>query len=619
MTNRDLDHDAPDLDGDTSQNGSEPDPAATSSDAPPSGSEPPANASDLGDEAPPPVPDLADSAPVPPLDPEAAPADDGSDKSASPAVSRRLAPPPKPKGRKSTDSIHDGFDIEPVPVSLEPSVPKPPKSAVPPKPPMRVTADDLRIDQDLDAVVAAAAESESAARGQVEAVPAAAPASVAAVIEASDIEPPPDASPSTEVIEVGAAAPSPVVSGALSKPPPKPISIPDDDVPPKAPEKPKRAVMAMKILSVGVPSLDDEAPPELLDDLEVVADRPSVEPEVEPAEELDESEVAPAAPAAKPPPAEVAPAVAELPAEESKPPSEDSALAAKQPPPPPRRAATPPPPPTEESKREVKAPSAPAKPEPKPARPQRRPWWEELFCEDFARAHAPPTSAQVTREVDFIEKSLGVAPGGVVLDLGCGQGLQAVELSTRGYGVVGYDLSLFQLALAADAAQDRDQKINFLQGDMREMAFEEMFDGIFCWSTTFGYFEEEKNLAVAERMFRALRPGGSLLLDVANRDFLILNQPSQVWFEGDSCVCMDDMSVDFITSRLKVKRSIILDDGRTRETYYSIRIYSLHEIGKLLHDVGFRVTQASGDPATPGVFLGERSPRIIVLAQRPSE
>jgi hypothetical protein len=80
---------------------------------------------------------------------------------------------------------------------------------------------------------------------------------------------------------------------------------------------------------------------------------------------------------------------------------------------------------------------------------------------------------------------------------------------------------------------------------------------------------------------------------------------------------MDDMSVDFITSRLRVKRSVIFDDGRSRECSYSIRLYSLHELGKLLHDVGFRVTEASGHPSTPGVFFGEQSPRLIVLAQKP--
>ena len=182
---------------------------------------------------------------------------------------------------------------------------------------------------------------------------------------------------------------------------------------------------------------------------------------------------------------------------------------------------------------------------------------------------------------------------------------------------MGYDLSVYQLALAADVAQERDQKINFLQGDMREMAFEAMFDGVYCWNTSFGYFEEEKNLAVAERVFRALKPGGMFLIDVANRDFPATYSPSQLWYEGDSCVCMDDMNVDFISSRLRVKRSVIFDDGRSRECTYSIRLYSLHELGKLLHEVGFRVTEASGRVSTPGVFFGELSPRLIVLAQKP--
>jgi SAM-dependent methyltransferase len=263
------------------------------------------------------------------------------------------------------------------------------------------------------------------------------------------------------------------------------------------------------------------------------------------------------------------------------------------------------------------ASSVGSEPPEKPKARPRRPWWEELFGEDFSRATVRLSDAQVDQEVSFIEESLGVAKGAAVLDLGCGAGHHAVELASRGYGVVGYDLSLHQLALAQEVAQDRGQKLNFMQGDMREMAFEEVFDGMYCWNTAFGYFEEDKNIVVAERMFAALKPGGTLLLDVANREFVSKDQPSSVWYEGDSCVCMDDMTVDFFTSRLRVKRSLILDDGRTRECHYSIRLYSLHELGRILHDVGFRVTEASGHPATPGVFLGLSSPRIIVLAQKP--
>jgi SAM-dependent methyltransferase len=250
------------------------------------------------------------------------------------------------------------------------------------------------------------------------------------------------------------------------------------------------------------------------------------------------------------------------------------------------------------------------------AESKKRPWWDEIFSEDFARTMDQPKLSFVQREVNFIEESLGVEKGAVVLDLACGTGQHAVELASRGYSVVGFDLSLAMLARASDEAQERGQKLNFLQGDMREMAFEEMFDGIYCWATSFGYFDEEKNLEVLARAHRALRHGGMLLIDIVNRDFIAPRQPSLVWFEGDGCVCMDEMHVDFFTSRLKVKRTVMFEDGRTREVDYSIRLYNLHELGKMMHDCGFRVVQVTGQPAHPGVFFGSESPRIIVLAER---
>jgi SAM-dependent methyltransferase len=403
--------------------------------------------------------------------------------------------------------------------------------------------------------------------------------------------PPP---PSVEAAKPAAPPPPSVEAAKPAAPPAAPRPPPADGAkpaaPPAAPVGAAPAAPPLAAPSAEELSEDDFAPAssESVDDGEISFPVDDAGDEASAAEELTDDDIAVAAERESEP---------EIPVdvEEEKP--------APPPPPPPRR--EPP-----------KAPSVAEAVEAQRTR-QRKAWWEELFGEDFARASGKLKSPQIVVEADFIEESLGVAKGGVLLDLACGGGQHAVELAQRGYGVVGYDLSLYQLAVAADCAQEYGQKLNLLQGDMREMAFEEMFDGIYCWNTSFGYFEEEKNLAVAAKIFRALRPGGMFLLDVANRDFVVANQPAQTWFEGDACVCMDDMAVDFITSRLRVKRSLILDDGRTMECSYSIRLYSLHELGKMLHDVGFRVTEASGHPSTPGVFFGASSPRILILAQRP--
>jgi len=306
------------------------------------------------------------------------------------------------------------------------------------------------------------------------------------------------------------------------------------------------------------------------------------------------------------------------------------------------RAAPPPPPP--KTARPVTSPGGPSTPpasapvtpppvaaapppvrEPAPSHPvlhdeggvkKPRPWWEDLFGDDYLRTLDRLDAKHVKREVDFIEESLGLERGAVILDLACGEGQHAVDLASRGYSVVGFDLSLPMLARAADEAQDKNQKINFLHGDMREMQFEEMFDGIYCWSTSFGYFDDERNVEVLQRIHRALRVGGNFLLDVVNRDYVSPRAPSLVWFEGEGCTCMDDMHVDFFTSRLRVRRTAMFDDGHSRELDYSIRLYALHELGKMLHETGFKVVEVTGHHAHPGVFFGAESPRMIILAER---
>jgi hypothetical protein len=151
---------------------------------------------------------------------------------------------------------------------------------------------------------------------------------------------------------------------------------------------------------------------------------------------------------------------------------------------------------------------------------------------------------------------------------------------------------------------------------MREMSFEGAFDAVICYGTTFGYFDDETNKLVVERLYRALKPRGLLLLDVVNRDFVIRNQPNLVWFEGDGCVVMEESQMNYITSRLEVKRNVILDNGRQRDNVYSLRSYSLHELGQILHQQGFRVVEVTGWEAHPGVFFGGDSPKLIILAQR---
>ncbi|MBK8694814.1 MAG: methyltransferase domain-containing protein [Deltaproteobacteria bacterium] len=284
-----------------------------------------------------------------------------------------------------------------------------------------------------------------------------------------------------------------------------------------------------------------------------------------------------------------------------------------------------PPPPPEPPSRSVRPPAPP--PPPVAARPlavtmpdqsrrRRRHWWEELFNDDYLRTVTPLNPTQIVAEADWIEHALGVEGGAAVLDVGCGVGRHAIALAQRGYDVTGVDLSPTMVQRAQTNCLGAPRQPSFSVVDMLALDYEESFDAAFCVGSSFGFFDDQRNADVATRIHRALKDNGTFLLQVINRDHAIQSQPAMAWFEGDGCVCMEESSVNYITSRLNVKRTVIFDDGRQREIEYSVRLYSLHELGQLLHQSGFRILEVSGHVRTPGAFFGPSSRELIILAQK---
>ncbi|HUT77758.1 MAG TPA: class I SAM-dependent methyltransferase [Polyangia bacterium] len=244
-------------------------------------------------------------------------------------------------------------------------------------------------------------------------------------------------------------------------------------------------------------------------------------------------------------------------------------------------------------------------------------WWASIFDDDFLAVMPAHSKRDLRRDLDLIADSLGVEPGGLVLDLACGAGRHAIGMARRNYRVVGVDLSLSMLARAGELAQEAGQKINFIHGDMRDLGFDQTFDGVYCLGTSFGYFDDPVNVKVIEGVHHALKPGGFFLLEIANRDHAITSQPNLLWFEMGDVVSMEETDFNYINSRLYVNRQIILDGGQRQTKHeYSVRLYALHEIGQILHNCGFAVTRVSGHVASPGAFFGVDSERLIIVAQR---
>ena len=289
--------------------------------------------------------------------------------------------------------------------------------------------------------------------------------------------------------------------------------------------------------------------------------------------------------------------------------------------------AAPPPPPAAAHK-----PHAPPSPPPKakPAPPAQssqqskiegkgsrgKPWFVDLFDEDYLRTLPFLTPQATQSEAEFVIDAMGLQPGAQVLDIGCGYGRHAMELAARGFHVVGLDLSTPLLVRGGEEAMRRGLEINFVRGDMRELDFDAQFDGAYCMFSTFGYFDDETNKKTVSNIARALKPGGRVMIEILNRDYVIADLPTRVWWEGEGCVVLEEVELNYFSSRIQVNRSVVFDDGRQLEQEISVRAYSLHEVGKLMHAAGFRVLEVSGGYHTRGRFFGNQSRHIIVLAER---
>jgi SAM-dependent methyltransferase len=314
---------------------------------------------------------------------------------------------------------------------------------------------------------------------------------------------------------------------------------------------------------------------------------------------------------------EAAPAPAAIPGAAHPPPAPPAAgNPAPQPPPPPPATSKPPAPPPKKPLPQAAVAAVVTKEPSRPTSSRARPWFVDLFDEDYLRTLPFLTPQATQAEAEFVINAMNLAPGAQVLDLGCGYGRHAMELAARGFHVVGLDLSTPLLVRGGEEAHRRGLTINFVRGDMRELDFENQFDGVYCLFSTFGYFDDETNKKTLQNVARALKPNGKVLVEILNRDYVIADLPTRVWWEGDGCVVLEEVELNYFSSRIQVNRSVVFDDGRQLEQEISVRAYSLHEVGKLMHAAGFRVLEVSGGYQTRGRFFGNQSRHIIVLAER---
>jgi SAM-dependent methyltransferase len=214
-----------------------------------------------------------------------------------------------------------------------------------------------------------------------------------------------------------------------------------------------------------------------------------------------------------------------------------------------------------------------------------------------------------------------------VLDLACGFGRIANRLARLGHDVLGieYQGGFVQLArVEADQMHMLNHggryrgggRVDYRQSDMREIDFANEFDRVIMVFNSFGYFTDEENFRLLQSIARALKPGGFLGFDIANRDGVFNDFHPHYVSEKEDNLLINRFSFDVETGRLRNDR-IVIRDGVRKDRPFSIRLYSVTEMRGLLAEAGLEMDGVYGE--WDGRELRFDSPAMVVVARKEGE
>ena len=237
----------------------------------------------------------------------------------------------------------------------------------------------------------------------------------------------------------------------------------------------------------------------------------------------------------------------------------------------------------------------------------------ELFGEDYLYFYEGMLTDELSdAQAELLWRVLGLVEGAEVLDVPCGHGRIANRLAARGARVTGLDADPLFLDLARAEAAARGVEVVYVRGDMRELPWENSFDAVVNWFTSFGYFDDAGNRDWLLAARETLKPGGRLAIELHSRDVFVRHLLPVTMAERDGDLLVDRHHYDVETGRLATERWVVRG-GAVRTMAFSVRFYSFTELRSLLVDAGFASVEAVGHDGKP---LTTETRRMVVVATR---
>jgi 2-polyprenyl-3-methyl-5-hydroxy-6-metoxy-1,4-benzoquinol methylase len=219
-------------------------------------------------------------------------------------------------------------------------------------------------------------------------------------------------------------------------------------------------------------------------------------------------------------------------------------------------------------------------------------WYESLF-ENYGQKYDNENFTQGTiGECDFIETEIKSDQSLKILDVGCGTGRHAIELSKRRYIVTGIDLSETQLTRAREKAESDNLKIAFQKQDARNLPFNNKFDvAIMLCEGGFPLMEtDEMNYEILTSVTKSLKKHGKFIFTTLNGLFPLYHSVEEFCASvtEDGNATYRSNTFDLMTFRDHNTTEFEDDFGNKKTLECNERYYVPSEITWLLKSLGYK-------------------------------
>lgn len=211
-------------------------------------------------------------------------------------------------------------------------------------------------------------------------------------------------------------------------------------------------------------------------------------------------------------------------------------------------------------------------------------------------------SSFVDETVDFITKIAPIECNNKIIDLGCGPGLYSQNLALKGYNVTGVDYNKKSIDYAISEADKMNLQIDYKIEDITNLEIESEFDVALLIYQIYGVFSPTNRRKILNNIYRGLKPGGLVLLDVLSEKSYEKFEENLMWFLSKKDSLISDKEHLTLYAAIKypdnvtlAKNVLVFDDGKLVNYNYWNQHFSIENLEKEVNEAGFNLEKVYAD------------------------